>query len=144
MAIGGAPDTTSLLEDYKLKVAFATDQIGRLQTQFQVLLTLESAIATALIVANNGSLSKGAKWIALLETALSVAWLMLGWVGRARAVANRNDLEDAGRAWATAAGFGPTYRPVGARQKLLRVAIAAPAVFVVAWAALVVGLAFFD
>lgn len=34
----------ALLEDYKLKAAYATEQIGRMQTQFQVALTLESAV----------------------------------------------------------------------------------------------------
>src|SRR4051812_49368083 len=94
------PAPEALLEDYKLKVTFATEQINRLQTQFQVMIALESALATALIVSNTGSLTTGAKWIALLEAGLSAAWLMIGWVGRKRALSHRTDLEDAGYAWA--------------------------------------------
>src|SRR4051812_34333238 len=74
MAASEDPPTGALLEDYKLKVAFATDQINRLQTQFQVMLTLQTALATALIVSKSGSLNSGAKWIALLEAVLSLAW----------------------------------------------------------------------
>ncbi len=46
------PTPDALLEDYKLKVSMADNQIGRLQTQFQILLALESLLATALIVSN--------------------------------------------------------------------------------------------
>jgi hypothetical protein len=130
------PTADALLEDYKLKVAFATEQINRLQTQFQVMLSLEAAVATALVVSNSGSLSKGAKWIALLELGLSFAWLMVGWVGRERALVHRSDLEDAGRAWASVAGLGPTYRPVGAGPPVVRVAVVGPCVLIAGWAAL--------
>jgi hypothetical protein len=128
------PLPDALLEDYKLKVSVADNQINRLQTQFQVLLALESLLATALIVTSTGSLSKGVKWIALLEVALSVAWLMLGCAGTARARLHRLDVEHAGRAWGVAAGFGEAYRPVGAGQKPLRIAIAVPATAAIGWA----------
>jgi hypothetical protein len=130
--------TGALLEDYKLKVTFATEQINRLQTQFQVMLSLEAAIATTLVVSNSGSLSKGAKWIALLEAGLSAAWLMVGKVGRARALTHRQDLEDAGRAWAAAAGLGSSYRPVGSGAPVVRVAVFGPLVCTVGWLALFV------
>jgi hypothetical protein len=136
---GPTPD--ALLEDYKLKVAAADSQIGRLQTQFQVLLSLESLLATALIVSNTGSLSRGAKWIVLLELVLSVAWLMLGWAGTARVRLNRQAVEQAGRAWAAAAGFDDGYLPVGSGQKPLRIAIAAPAALTIGWAAFFIAIA---
>ena len=132
-----APD--ALLEDYKLKVNSAENQINRLQTQFQVILSLQALLATALIVSNTGSLSKGAKWIALLELALSVAWLMLGWAGTARTQLHRLAVEQAGQAWAVSAGLG-TYRPVGAGQKPLRVAVTVPAAALIGWATLFITL----
>jgi hypothetical protein len=135
-----SPSPDALLEDYKLKVGTADSQIGRLQTQFQVLLSLESLLATALIVSNTGSLSTGARWIVLLELALSVAWLMLGWAGTARVQLNRLAVEQAGLAWAAAAGLGGTYRPVGWGQKPLRIAIAVPAALTIGWAAFFVAL----
>ncbi|HEX8052009.1 MAG TPA: hypothetical protein VF517_03390 [Thermoleophilaceae bacterium] len=108
------------------------------------MLTLESALATALIVSNTGSLSRGAKWIALLELGLSVAWLAVGYVGRDRALAHRRDLEEAGRAWAAEAGLEPGYRPVGAGPKVVLVAVAGPALLIVGWAALFVVLLLID
>ncbi len=130
-----APSADALLEDYKLKVTFAIEQVGRMQTQFQVMLTLQTALATALIVSNTGSLTKGAKWIALLELALSVAWLAVGSSGRSRAVAHRGDVEAAGAAWAHAAGLCP-YQPVGSGPAVVRVGVVGPALLVVGWAAL--------
>jgi hypothetical protein len=127
------PLASDLLEDYKLKVTFATDQINRLQTQFQVMVTLESAVATALIVSNSGSLSQGAKWIALLEVVLSVGWLMIGWAGRQRADDNRRAVEVVGQAWAMSANLTWTYKPVGAGQKSIRIALLGPAVLLVGW-----------
>jgi hypothetical protein len=129
------PLASDLLEDYKLKVTFATDQISRLQIQFQVMITLESAVATALIVSNSGSLSQGAKWIALLEVVLSVGWLMIGWAGRQRADDNRHAVEEAGQAWGAAANLTSPYKPVGAGQKSIRIALLGPAVLLVGWLA---------
>jgi hypothetical protein len=134
------PTPDALLEDYKLKVSVADSQIGRLQTQFQVLLALESLLATALIVSNTGSLSKGAKWIVLVELMLSVAWLMLGWAGTTRTRLHRMDVEHAGHAWGVAAGLGAAYRPAGTGQKPLRIAIAVPAVATIGWAAFFIAL----
>jgi hypothetical protein len=134
------PTPDALLEDYKLKVSMADNQIGRLQTQFQVLLALESLLATALIVSNTGSLSKGAKWIALIELVLSVAWLMVGWAGATRARFHRLDVEQAGHAWGVAARLGKTYRPVGAGQKPLRIAIAVPMAATIGWTAFFIAL----
>ena len=62
----GEPSVDALLEDYKLRSMFASEHLGRMQTQFQVMLTLETALATTLIVAKTGSLAMGAVWIALL------------------------------------------------------------------------------
>jgi hypothetical protein len=125
---------SDLLEDYKLKVTFAIDQVNRLQTQFQVMLTLESVAATALVLSNSGSLSPGAKWIAALELALSIVWLMLGIAGRERADDNRRCVEDAGNAWAqTSAALSDDYHPVGASQKHIRVAVAGPASLILCW-----------
>jgi hypothetical protein len=135
------PSAEALLEDYKLKAGTADSQIGRLQTQFQVLLSLESLLATALIVSNTGSLTEGAKWIVLLEIALSVAWLMLGWAGTARVRLNRLAVEEAGHMWAAAAGFATNYRPVGSGQKPLRIAIAVPAALTIGWLAFFIALA---
>ncbi|HVQ59585.1 MAG TPA: hypothetical protein VMS60_11830 [Solirubrobacterales bacterium] len=134
------PTPDALLEDYKLKVSMADNQIGRLQTQFQILLALESLLATALIVSNTGSLSKGAKWIALVELVVSVAWLMVGWGGATRARLHRLDVEHAGHAWGIAAGLGETYRPVGAGQQPLRIAIAVPVAATIGWAAFFIAL----
>jgi hypothetical protein len=54
------PSADARLEDYKLKSAFASEYLGRMQTQFQVMLTLETALATALIVTNTGDLTESA------------------------------------------------------------------------------------
>lgn len=132
------PDVGALLEDYKLKVDFAVNQINRLQNQFQLLLTIEVAVATALIVTKNGALSDGAVWIALLEAGLSMAWLMLGWVGRSRAIAYRRDLEDAGYAWASAAGLDSSWRPVGSGHQVLRVAVLVPATLTFGWTTMLI------
>lgn len=117
---------------------FAVNQISRLQIQFQLLLTIEVAVATALIVTKSGALSAGAAWITLLELGLSLAWVMLGWVGRSRAIAYRRDLESAGYAWASAAGMDSSWRPVGAGHDVLRVAIVVPVGLTIGWAALLV------
>jgi hypothetical protein len=132
----------ALLEDYKLKVAFAIEQTGRMQTQFQVMLTLESALATALIVSNTGDLTPGAKWIALLELGLSLAWVIVGWSGRSRAVEHRRDLDDAGKAWAEAAGFGAQYRTVGTGPPVASVGVIAPVLLTLGWTALLIVFAF--
>jgi hypothetical protein len=134
------PDAGSLLEDYKLKVSFANDLIGRLQTQFQILLTLESAIATALIVSNTGSLTPGAKWIAALEVAISVGWLAVGIAGRGRVVSSVHHVRAAGRAWAAAAGLD-RYEPVGAGQRVVVIAIVGPALVTAGWISFLVWLA---
>lgn len=124
---------SALLEDYKLKVNYAVEQTNRMQTQFQVMLTLQTALATTLIVSNTGSLSDGAKWIVLLELSLSLAWVMVGGVGRRRALAHREDLDAAGELWAEAAGLGEEYKPVGSGQGVVLVGILAPAALVIGW-----------
>ena len=134
------PKPEALLEDYKLKVGFAVEQINRAQTQFQVMLTLESGIATALIVSNTGSLTKGARWIALLEFVLSLAWVAVGYYGRVRAKAHRADADAAGRAWAAAAGLGPSYRTVGMGPKVQRVGVLAPVALAFGWGLLMIAL----
>ena len=132
------PSPEALLEDYKLKVAFFGDLIGRMQTQFQVSLTLETALATALIVSNTGELTNGAKWIALLEAALSAAWLLVGQAGRTRAKIHRRDLDEAGQAWAHAAGMPADYRPVGSGPQIVRIAVLGPLAFFIGWVILFV------
>lgn len=126
----------ALLEDYKLKVSFAIEQTGRMQTQFQVMLTLQALLATTLVVSNNGSLTPGAKWIVLIELGLSAAWVMVGWVGRQRALTHRGDLERAGRAWASAAGIEKDYRPVGDGPRVVVVGVLAPVGLTLGWALL--------
>ena len=122
----------ALLEDYKLKVQFAVEQTGRMQTQFQVMLTLESLLATTLIVSNSGTLTSGAKWIALLETALSAAWVMVGYSGRQRALMHRADYVLAGEKWASAAGL-EDYKPVGLGPNVVVVGVLAPAGLTIGW-----------
>lgn len=68
-----------LLENYKLRVAWATAHYDRIMRRLQLFLTLETAAATALIISSNGKLSPAAPWIAGLETLLSFVWF---WVGR--------------------------------------------------------------
>ncbi len=131
-----APSPDALLEDYKLKVSFAVEQTSRMQTQFQVMLTLQSLLATTLIVSNTGSLTSGAKWIALLELGLSVAWLMVGKAGRDRALAHRGDFEEAGERWAAAAGLGDQYKPVGNGPQVVVVGVLAPLALTIGWAIL--------
>ena len=128
---------SALLEDYKLKVSYAVDQTNRMQTQFQVMLTLQTALATTLIVSNTGSLSSGAKWIVVLEFLLSIAWAMVGGVGRRRAVAHRKDLDAAGERWAEAAGLAD-YKPVGSGPGVVWVGVLAPAGLMIGWAGLLV------
>jgi hypothetical protein len=127
----------ALLEDYKLKVSFAVEQTNRMQTQFQVMLTLQSLLATTLIVSNTGSLTGGAKWIALLELGLSVAWVMVGLTGRQRALIHRHDLEEAGLRWAQEAGIAD-YRPVGDGPQVVVVGVLAPVALTIGWALLFV------
>jgi hypothetical protein len=105
--VEGTPDArrAALLEDYKLKVAASTSQTERIQTQFQVMLTLESAIATTLIVTNNGDLTKNSPFIAGLLFALSIAWVMVGAAGRSFAREHRTAAARAGEAWAREAGL---------------------------------------
>jgi hypothetical protein len=130
-----SPDTNALLEDYKLKVDYAVQQTGRAQTQFQVMLTLESALATALIVSNTGSLTQGAIFIVGLEVILSVAWAVVGWSARERGEKHRDDLEAAGREWARVAGLGLDYRIVGGGTKVQKVGFRAPLALSIGWAA---------
>ncbi|MGL5823769.1 MAG: hypothetical protein ACRCYU_02855 [Nocardioides sp.] len=135
-----APEASALLEDYKLRIDFALNQLNRLQSQFQVLLTIEAAVLAAFVTAKNGALGGAAPWIAVLGVALSISWLMMGWVGRTRADALRKDLERAGRAWASSASMGDTWQPVGYGTSGVRVAVAAPLVVSLLWAALLVAL----
>jgi hypothetical protein len=128
-----SPLASALLEDYKLKVDYTVDHTNRIQTQFQVMLTLQTALATTLIVSNTGSLSEGAKWIVLLELLLSLAWVTVGWVGRRRAVAHREDLDAAGKLWAKAAGLGAEYKPVGSGQGVVLVGVLAPFGLTIGW-----------
>jgi hypothetical protein len=132
----GHPLAHALLEDYKLKLSFAVEQTNRMQTQFQVMLTLESLLATTLIVSNTGSLNSGAQWIALLELGLSVAWLMVGKVGRKRALTHRADFVEAGKRWAAAAALGDGYKPVGDGPNVVVVGVLAPLALTVGWAIL--------
>jgi len=134
------PEADALLEDYKLKVSFAVEQINRAQTQFQVMLTLQSALATALIVTNTGSLSRGAAWIATLEFVLSVAWLAVGLKGRSRAEIHRTDADTAGKAWAIEAGLGSGYRTVGEGPNIQIVGVVAPALLTIGWGSLSIAL----
>lgn len=134
-AMADASQVGALLEDYKLKVSYAVDQTNRMQTQFQVMLTLQTALATTLIVSNTGSLSSGAKWIVVLEFLLSVAWAMVGGVGRRRAVAHRKDLDAAGELWAEAAGL-EDYKPVGSGQGVVWVGVLAPVCLMIGWVGL--------
>lgn len=126
----------ALLEDYKLKVQFAIEQTSRMQTQFQVMLSLESLLATTLIVSNTGSLTSGAKWIALLEVGLSGAWLMVGAVGRRRALTHRADFVAAGHRWARAADLGADYKPVGDGPNVVVVGVYAPLALTIGWSTL--------
>jgi hypothetical protein len=126
----------SLLEDYKLKMTFAVEQTNRMQTQFQVMLTLESLLATTLVVSNTGSLNAGAKWIALLEVGLSAAWLLVGRVGRTRAVTHRADYFEAGKRWAQAAGLGSGYKPAGDGPGVVVVGVLAPLLLTIGWSLL--------
>jgi len=73
-----SPLTGALLEDYKLKAQFATDVLNRYQTQSQILLSLEAAAATAMILSSSGTLSAAARWIALVQIGLSIVWLGVG------------------------------------------------------------------
>src|SRR5690349_24810474 len=131
-----SPHAEALLEDYKLKVQFAVDQTSRMQTQFQLMLTLESLLATTLIVSNTGTLTSGAKWIALLEAGLSAAWFMVGRVGRKRALAHRADFVAAGKRWAAAAGLGEGYKPVGDGPNVVVVGVLAPLALTFGWSIL--------
>ena len=54
---------------------------------------------------------------------------------RQRAGANRRAVEEAGKAWGTAANLALPYEPVGAGQKSIRIALLGPAVLLVAWLA---------
>jgi hypothetical protein len=126
----------ALLEDYKLKVQFAVEQTNRMQTQFQVMLTLESLLATTLIVSNTGTLTSGAKWIALLQIGLSAAWVMVGRVGRERALTHRADYVAAGERWAVAAGLGQDYKPVGIGPNVVVVGVLAPIALTIGWSLL--------
>jgi hypothetical protein len=127
----------ALLEDYKLKVSASIAQTERIQTQFQVMLTLESAIATTLIVTNNGNLTKNSPFIAGLLFALSVAWLIVGWTGRNLARDHRDAAADAGRLWADKAGLDP-YAYVGQKPgsddpPVPIVGVLAPAALTLGW-----------
>jgi hypothetical protein len=131
--MSATPSAEALLEDYKLKVQFAVEQTSRMQTQFQVMLTLESLLATTLIVSNSGTLTSGAKWIALLETMLSGAWVMVGHSGRQRALTHRADYVLAGERWAAAAGLEEGYKPVGTGPKVVMVGTLAPVGLTIGW-----------
>lgn len=135
-----------LLDDYKLKVAASQAQTERIQTQFQAMLTLESAIATALIVTNNGDLTKNSPFIAGLLLLLSVAWIMVGATGRRNAKTHRGAAAKAGCEWAKAAGIDP-YVPVGQAEgekepPVPKVGVIAPALLTVLWLALTLRFAF--
>jgi hypothetical protein len=77
-AAGAPSEWALLLEDYKLRVAWATAHYDRIMRRLQMFLTLETAAAAGLIVASSGEVSPAAPWIAGLATLLSVAWLHVG------------------------------------------------------------------
>lgn len=130
------PTADSLLEDYKLKTSFATDVLNRYQTQGQVLLSLEVAVATVMIISSTGALSTSAKWIALLHVGLSAVWTAIGVVGRRRVTFARKLQLEAGQSWAAAAKLRQPYTPANDGTEVVRVGVVAPIVLVVFWAAL--------
>lgn len=125
------------LEDYKLRSAFASEHLGRMQTQFQVMLTLETAVATALIVSNTGGLTEGARWGALLEVFLSIGWFMVGYWARKRAELLRAGAEEAGETWAAAAGL-PTESSIWSGPSIVSVAVLVPGLLTVGWVIILV------
>ena len=130
----GEPSVDALLEDYKLRSMFASEHLGRMQTQFQVMLTLETALATTLIVAKTGSLAMGAVWIALLELVLSIAWLSVGFVGQRRTNSLREGALQAGERWASCAGLEPC-APIWSGPSVVNVAVITPTLLTVGWGA---------
>jgi hypothetical protein len=71
----------------------------------------------------------------LLEFALSGAWIMVGGVGRRRAVVLRHDLDLAGQIWAEEAGVDD-YKPVGSGEGVVLVGVLAPIALFVGWGVL--------
>jgi hypothetical protein len=127
------PIVSALLEDYKLKVQYATDVLNRYQTQSQILLSLQVAAATAMVLSSTGELSRAARWIVLVEVGLSVVWISVGWQGRARVRNARTDSDLAGLAWAEAADLPTPYTPVGDRRPIVRIGFLAPVGLLFIW-----------
>lgn len=124
------------MEDYKLKVQYATDVLNRYQTQSQILMSLEAAAATAMILSSTGELSGAAHWITLVEVGLSVVWVSVGWQGRARVKNARADSDMAGHAWAEAVDLPVPYTPVGDRRPVVIIGLLAPVGLLIGWLAL--------
>lgn len=101
------------LEDYKLKAAFPSGVIGRVLTEFQTMITLETAVATGLIFTTTGSLRPAAPWMALLLVGISGAWAVVGFVASRRSGDAQAACTAAGKSWAVAAGV------VGAEEDYL-------------------------
>lgn len=140
-------EPAALLEDYKLKAAFTNSVVGRVLTEFQVMVTLETALATGLIFSANGTIRPAARWIVVLLFAISVAWAVAGGVARARSKASQAASDAAGKLWAAAVGIDPAstqapspakstgaeYLPVGTGQNNPLSAVAVPTGLALLW-----------
>lgn len=101
-----------LLEQYKLRVAWATSHYDRIMLRLQLFLTLETAAAAAGILSSNGKITPAAPWIAGLETLLSAAWLFVGRADRRMLRIYNRQLKDNWECLATLAG-GSSDTPLG-------------------------------
>lgn len=109
---GSGPAQGALLEDYKLKTSYSAEHTNRIQTQFQVLITLQTALATALVFSETGGFSDAAPYIAVIQLCLSLAWLFVGHAGLRIARLLRQEVYSSGKAWAESVSLND-YRPVG-------------------------------
>lgn len=143
-----SPDSPALLEDYKLKATFANSVVGRVLTEFQIMVTLETAVATGLILTATGDVRHAARWIVLLLIVISVAWAVAAWVAVGRSKVSQQAADDAGMRWAHSAGYlnsdpgasaqpDPSrYQPVGTGQNSPKSAKVVPIALALIWAAL--------
>lgn len=123
-----------LLEDYKLKFQFATDVLNRYQNQMQIMLALEAAVATALILSSSGKLSNAARWIVLVEVMLSAVWLSVGIQGYFRVRNSHRLARAAAEEWSREAGL-KNYTPPDDRRGTVRIGWVGPTGMLILWLA---------
>jgi hypothetical protein len=99
------PTRDFLLEDYRLKAQYLTDQFSRMWNRFQFLLTIETAVAGLYFAPLGDKRIVSAPAFAIIGITVSLFWYTVGAQDRAYVVWYRMQLENAAKKVAPAFGL---------------------------------------